>query len=201
MGASRWPMHSERTQTRRRKVPGAELVKFDVNEEGVALLLGELDHRMRNLLMMIEATVRQTESTSVDDYRITLMQRIRGLYEFYQITTRTNRMLRIAELLEHTMCPYAANGTAQVLAAGPDHELKPPLALALHLAFHELATNSTKYGALSSPSGRVKIEWEIGHVLDAPRKLAIVWTEEGGPDVRAPQRRGFGSRLIEKLLA
>jgi two-component sensor histidine kinase len=182
-------------------MPGAKFAKFDVNEEGVALLLGELDHRMRNLLMMIEAIVRQTESTDVEDYRSTLMRRIRGLYEFYQITSRTNRMLGLADLLEHTMRPYAANGTAQVLAAGHDHELKPPLALALHLAFHELATNSKKYGALSSPGGRVKIEWEIGHLLDAPRKLAIVWTEEGGPDVRAPQRHGFGSRLIEKLLA
>src|SRR4029077_15284180 len=187
--------------TRRRKMPGAEFAKFDVNEEGVVLLLGELDHRMRNLLMMIEAIVRQTESTSVEDYRTTLTRRIRGLYSFYQITSRTNRMLGLAELLEHTMRPYAANGTAQVLAAGPDHELKPSLALALHLVFHELATNSKKYGALSSPNGRVRIEWEIGHARNTPRKLAIVWTEEGGPDVKAPQRRGFGSRLIEKLLA
>src|SRR5579872_5168611 len=69
MGVSRWPMHSSGAQTRRRKMPGAESVKFDVNEEGVALLLGELDHRMRNLLMMIEAIVRQTESTSIEDYR------------------------------------------------------------------------------------------------------------------------------------
>jgi two-component sensor histidine kinase len=182
-------------------MPRTESVKFDVNEEAVALLFGELDHRIRNLLMMIEAIVRQTKSTSVEDYRTALTRRIGGLYEFYQFTTRHNRMLGLAGLLEQTMSPYSANGTAQVLAAGPDLELKPSLALALHLVFHELATNAEKYGALSSPNGRVKIEWEIGHVLNARRKLAIVWTEQGGPDVKIPQRRGFGSRLIEKILA
>jgi len=110
-------------------------------------------------------------------------------------------MLGLAGLLEQTMSPYSANGTAQVLAAGPDLELKPSLALALHLVFHELATNAEKYGALSSPNGRVKIEWEIGPAFNARRKLVIVWTEQGGPGVKSPQRRGFGSRLIEKILA
>jgi two-component sensor histidine kinase len=181
-------------------MPGIESVKFDVNEEGIALLLGELDHRLRNLLMMVEAMVRQTQSTDVEDYRSKLTRRLRGLHGFYQLTSRYNRVLGLAELLEHTMCPYASDSVAQVVVAGPDLELKPSLALALHLAFHELATNAKKYGALSSPHGCVKIQWEIGHVLDAPCKLAIAWTEEGGPEVKLPQRRGFGSRLIENVL-
>jgi two-component sensor histidine kinase len=181
-------------------MPGIEAVKFDVNEEGVALLLGELDHRMRNLLMMVEAMVRQTQSTTVEDYRSKLMRRIGGLHGFYQLRPRYNRMLGLAELLQHMMCPGSPDGVAQVLAAGPDVELKPRLALALHLAFHELATNARKYGALSSPNGRVRIEWQIGHVPGAPRRLAIVWAEEGGPEVRGPHRTGFGSRLIKTVL-
>jgi len=182
-------------------MPRSQAVKFDVNEEGIALFLGELDHRIRNVLTMIEAMVMKTQSTDVEDYRSKLLHRIRGLHGFYQLTGRHNRVLGLAELLAHTMCPYSANGVAQVLAAGPDVELRPSLALALHLAFHELAANAKKYGAFSSPDGRVKIRWEIGHILDAPRKLAIVWTEEGGPEVKGPQRRGFGSRLIENVLA
>jgi hypothetical protein len=63
-----------------------------------------------------------------------------------------------------------------------------------------LAANAKKYGALSSALGRVKIEWKVRHVLGAPRKLAIVWTEHGGPEVQRPRHRGFGSRLIKRAL-
>jgi two-component sensor histidine kinase len=172
----------------------------DRDETGLALLLGELDHRIRNLLMMIEAAVRQTHSTSVDDYRAKLIARITGLHEFYRFTTSYGRVLGLAELLEQTMRPYSANG-AQVLAAGPDLELEPPLSLALHLVFHELAANAKKYGALSSSGGHVKIDWKIRQVPGTPRKLAIAWSEHGGPEVQHPQRHGFGSRLIKKAIA
>jgi two-component sensor histidine kinase len=171
----------------------------DLDEKGLALLLGELDHRIRNLLMMIEAAVRQTHSTSVDDYRAKLIARITGLHAFYEFTRPHGRMPGLAELVDQTMRPYSANG-AQVLAAGPDLQLEPSLALALHLVLHELAANAKKYGALSSALGRVKIEWKVRHVLGAPRKLAIVWTEHGGPEVQRPRHRGFGSRLIKRAL-
>jgi two-component sensor histidine kinase len=162
-------------------------------------LLGELDHRIRNLLMMIEAAVRQTHSTSVEDYRAKLIARIAGLHEFYEFTSPYGRMPVFSELVDQTIRPYSANG-AQVLAAGPDLQLEPSLALALHLVLHELAANAKKYGALSSPLGRVKIEWKVRHVPGASRKLAIVWTEHGGPKVQRPRHRGFGSRLIKRAL-
>jgi two-component sensor histidine kinase len=81
----------------------------DRDETGPALLLGELDHRIRNLLMMIEAAVRQTHSTSVDDYRAKLIARITGLHEFYRFTTSYDRVLGLAELLEQTMRPYSSS--------------------------------------------------------------------------------------------
>jgi two-component sensor histidine kinase len=173
--------------------------EIDLDGNGMALLLGELDHRIRNLLMMIEAAINQTHSTSVEDYRAKLIARITGLYGFGVFTSHYGRMLGLAQLLEETVRPYSANG-AQVLAAGPNLELEPPLARALHLVFHELATNASKYGALSSPIGYVKIEWKIRHVPGTPRKLAIVWTEHGGPEVKHPRHCGFGSRLIKTVL-
>lgn len=173
--------------------------EFGLNENGVALLLGELDHRIRDLFTMIEATIKQTHSTSVEDYRAKLMARITGLYSFCQFAGHYSRRLGLAQLLEQTMRPYCAN-SAQVLAVGPDVELKPFLALALHLVFHELAANANKYGALSSPVGCVKIDWNIRHVPGATRKLGIVWIEHGGPEVKHPRRRGFGSRLIKTVL-
>jgi hypothetical protein len=74
----------------------------DLDEKGLALLLGELDHRIRNLLMMIEAAVRQMHSTGVDDYRAKLIARNTGLHDFYQFTTSYGRTLGLAELLEQT---------------------------------------------------------------------------------------------------
>src|SRR5580704_417188 len=176
-----------------------QAAEFDPDENGLALLLGELDHRIRNLLMMIEAAVKQTHSTSVEDYRAKLMARITGLYSFCVFTSHYGRMLGLPKLLEQTVRPFSANG-AQVLAAGPEVELEPSLARALHLVFHELATNANKYGALSSPLGYVKIEWKIRHVPGAPRKLAMLWTEHGGPEVKHPRHCGFGSRLIRTVL-
>src|SRR5260370_37884364 len=173
--------------------------QFDLGKSGVALLLAELDHRIRNLLTTIEAAVKQTHSTTVEDYRAKLIARITGLYSFCEFTRHYGRRPGLAQLLEQSMRPYSANG-AQVLAAGPDVELEPHLALALHLVFHELAANANKYGALSSPLGGVNIEWKIRHVPGAPRKLAIVWTEHGGPEVKHPRHSRFGAGLIKTVL-
>lgn len=174
-------------------------VEFDLYGDSVALSLGEFDHRIRNMLMMIEAAVRQTHSTSVEDYRTKLVTRITGLYGFFEFTNHYGRTPQLARLLEQTMRHFSANG-AQVLAAGPDVNLEPSLAGALQLVFHELATNASKYGALSSPLGYVKIEWKIWHVPGTPRKLVIVWTEHGGPEVTHPRHCGFGSRLVKTVL-
>jgi two-component sensor histidine kinase len=178
---------------------GTQPGEFDLNEQGLALLLGEIDHRIRNLLTMVEALVRQTHSTNVEDYRDKLIGRITGLHGFYELTRLDDHMLGLAELLEQTLRPYSTNGT-QVRAVGPDLKLQPSLALALHLVFHELAANASKYGSLSCPLGHVKIEWRIRQHANGLRKLAIVWTEQGGPEVKPPKHRGFGSRLLKKAL-
>src|SRR5262249_48935054 len=73
-------------------------------------------------------------------------------------------------------------------------------ALALHLVFRELAANASKFGALSLPRGLVEIEWKVRHIPGAPRKLAIVWLEHGGPEAKHPRHAGFGSRLIKTVL-
>jgi two-component sensor histidine kinase len=82
---------------------------------------------------------------------------------------------------------------------GPDIRLLPKSALAIAMAVHELATNAAKYGALSNGSGRISVHWDIAERDE--RHLQIVWTEMGGPEVTAPTRKGFGSRLIERGLA
>ena len=168
--------------------------QFDLDGNGLALLFAELD-----LLMTIVAAVNQTHSTSVEDYRAKLLARITGLYSFCEFTRHHGRWLGLAQVLEQSIHPYSSSG-ARVLATGPDVELEPHLALALHLVFHELAANASKFGALSSRLGSVKIEWRVRHVPGAPPKLAIVWVEQGGPEVKRPGHVGFGSRLIKAAL-
>jgi len=145
--------------------------QFDLDGNGLALLFAALDHRIRNLLITIETAVKQTHSTSVEDYR-----------------RHFGHKLQPAQLLEQIMRPHSADG-AQVQAAGPDVELEPHLAPALHLVFHELAASASKFGALRSRLGSVKIEWTVRHV---PGALATVWVEHSGPQVKHPRHAGFG---------
>jgi len=105
----------------------------------------------------------------------------------------------LTELIKQTTRPYAAN-SAIILADGPDLQLEPKLVLALHLVFHELATNAHQYGALSSSAGCVKVEWKVRHNRGAARILAIAWSEYGGPEVKPRANGGFGVRRIERVL-
>ena len=105
----------------------------------------------------------------------------------------------MSELLARTLRPYAAVRKDRIYVAGPDVELEPRLALSLHMIFHELATNASKHGALSSQSGRVEVLWDF--LSDgADRRLAVQWSERGGPQARFPKRKGFGLRFIERVL-
>lgn len=112
--------------------------------------------------------------------------------------TRCHR-ISLADLLEPTLRPYAALRKNRVCAAGPDVDLEPQLALSLHMVFHELATNASKHGALSSALGHVDVRWEL-LPKEGETALALRWREWGGPEVQKPTRRGFGLRLVTKVL-
>jgi two-component sensor histidine kinase len=178
---------------------GRQSAQFDEDGDSVALLLAEIDHRIRDLLMTIEAAVKQTHLTSVEDCRAKLRAWITGLRSFCEFTRRYGCTLGLAQLLEQSTRLYSANGT-QVLAAGPDVELEPSLALVLHLVFHVLNANASKFGALSLPLGFVKVEWRVRHVPGVARKLAIDWVERGGPEVKGPRQAALGAQFITTVL-
>jgi two-component sensor histidine kinase len=87
----------------------------------------------------------------------------------------------------------------RVLLKGPDAELRPSAAFAYTLAFHELCTNALKHGSLRGPIGHIDVEWSI--FGDAPERIHVIWREVGGPPITAPERQGFGSRLISTLVS
>jgi two-component sensor histidine kinase len=165
------------------------------------LLVGELQHRIRNLLTVVQFFVNNTEAGTADDYRVALTARIVSLSDAYNlIEGAREKRVSLAELLERTLKPHATFLKDRILVAGPDVVLEPHLALSLHMIFHELATNASKHGALTSASGAVEVLWDIrpdgeGHAL------AVQWREHGGPEVRKPRHKGFGLRLISKVLS
>jgi two-component sensor histidine kinase len=164
------------------------------------LLVRELQHRIRNLLTVVQCFVTQTECETSEEYRTALMSRIAGLSDAYELIERSGtQRTKLAEVLEQTLKPYVSVKSNRVHACGPDLELEPGLALSLHMIFHELATNATKYGSLACPFGKIEIFWDSAPTTDGC-SLALQWREYGGPKVRKPDRKGFGLRLVTKVL-
>lgn len=163
------------------------------------LMMAELDHRVKNTLANIEALVIQTSisADSLSTFVTGLAARIQSMAKAHSLLSQSRwEGVAINSLLMEELDPYVRKN-ASFEIVGPDLVLTSKSALALSLAIHELATNAAKYGALSSPNGRVVIHW----ALTERGGLDLSWTESGGPAVSAPTRRGFGSTLIERALA
>jgi two-component sensor histidine kinase len=172
----------------------------DVRETTQDLLIAELQHRIRNLVTVVQYMVVRTQGGSVTEYRSALQSRIGNLADAYELVEGgSGPSVSLAKVLERTLKPYTEVQCDCIQAIGPDIELETRLGLALHLIFHELATNACKHGALASPSGRVMISWDV-ELGDLNQRLVIQWAESGGPEVREPWHTGFGLNLITKIL-
>lgn len=165
------------------------------------LLVNELNHRVKNSLATIQAIAAQSFNGqhSMAEAQEAFSNRIVALAQAHDLLTREN--WEGAEMHD-VACRVAAlhGGDARFELNGEAIRLSPKTALSLSMALHELATNAVKYGALSVPDGRIQIAWGLAPEPGAPR-LDMTWTERGGPCVTLPERRGFGSRLIERGLA
>jgi two-component sensor histidine kinase len=160
------------------------------------LLLDEINHRVKNTLATVQsiATLTRTGAGSVEDYVESFQQRLFALARAYDLLTDNNwQGTDLRAIVGATLEPYRA---AQVAIEGPSVHLPPKQTLALAAALQELATNAAKYGSLSVEQGKLGVVWHYRE-----QKLDLTWTESGGPSVVPPTRRGFGSRLIEEVLA
>jgi PAS domain S-box-containing protein len=168
-------------------------------EDRQKLLLAELDHRVKNTLAMVQSIAAQTlrSSGTPERFAEAFQTRLQALAQAHDLLTRARwEAVSLRELADLTLGPH---GTKRVRTGGPEVVLEPGVAISLHLALHELATNAAKYGALSVSGGCVKVNWAVE---DKPKPtLRIEWRESEGPPVSQPTRRGFGSRLIERGLA
>jgi len=166
------------------------------------LLIKELNHRVKNILMMVQALVASTlrSVASIPDAKKAIDQRIIALGCAHDVLTEGHwESADLRQLVLSVVQPYRTEHTNGIDVLGPDLRLNPRATVALAMVIHELMTNAAKYGALSHSDGCVQVEWSTPEDGGA-RKLRMVWTEMGGPPIQSPTRRGFGSTLIEQSI-
>ena len=184
-------------------VEGYDVTERKKAEDHQRLLIDELNHRVRNMLAIVQGIVRQSlkGDAATPEARSALEQRLGALAETHKLLTRGNWSdVSIAELVSQSVEPFK-DGGSRISSEGPPLQIAPKTAVTLALALHELATNAAKYGALSNTQGTVRIRWDTTARADADPLLEFDWIESGGPPVQKPQRRGFGTRMIEQGLA
>ena len=160
------------------------------------ILIGELRHRMKNLLGVAQSIARNTttEGRSAEQYRDDFLMRFTALVEAEDLAFAEQDRAGLTTLFASILAPYSVNPDAVVIEPGADVELGPRAIRSIGLTLHELATNAAKYGALSESGGRVRVGWQVD---DANGQLRISWVESGGPPVTPPAATGYGSQLIQ----
>jgi PAS domain S-box-containing protein len=191
----------------RGRIAGASKIARDITEkrrqeERRLLLTNELNHRVKNTLATVQSLAAQTfrgemRNPAFDEFN----DRLIALSRAHDVLTQESwEGADLQELIERTIAPICLAPEQRFEISGPPVRLRPKAALSLSMAFHELSTNALKYGALSNETGRIGIHWNLVGPNGAHR-LHVRWKEANGPEVQAPQRKGFGSRLLERALS
>lgn len=163
-----------------------------------ALLIEELNHRVKNTLAIMQAIAGQTFRSASQGERRAFEGRLGALAGAHDLLSEEKWVhAGINDVVERVMKPYAVLAGNRVQISGPAVPLNPPQAVTLSMILHEIATNAAKYGALTNETGKVSVEWQT---FEAPngKTLQLTWRESGGPKVVAPERKGFGTQLIER---
>jgi PAS domain S-box-containing protein len=173
------------------------------NEERQRVLMHELAHRMKNTLAVVQAITSQSfrNSASLDEAAQAISARIAAYSKAHDILLQQNWLgTSIAMIVDATAVNLGLAESDRFKASGPAVVLGPQAALAFSLVLHELATNASKYGALSAEVGHIEIVWSVKH-KEGAEHLMFSWREIGGPLVTPPSKKGFGSRLIGSSLS
>ncbi len=185
------------------KIVGASKIARDITEQKraqdmIAALAREAEHRSKNLLANVQATVNLSQADTLQGLKQAIEGRIQALANVNSLFVESRWTgAELSTIASRELAPYAESAEGRVRLEGPPVLLEPNTAQAIAVTLHELATNAAKYGALSVPNGRVALHWT--HQANGP--LELRWTEAGGPIVTAPTRKGFGTRIIERMIA
>jgi PAS domain S-box-containing protein len=196
-------LHDETGAPARLLAASLDITARKAAEEHLQLVLHELTHRAKNFLTVIQAIATQTarRNTTVPDFLNAFSKRIQGLGASHDLLVKSNwGGVPIEELVRVQLAPFGGVDGSRIKASGDPVILKAEVLQSLGLAMHELATNATKYGALSVPKGEVHIKWKEGKSQSAKR-FRMSWIEKNGPTVAMPKSKGFGQVIIQGSLA
>ena len=171
----------------------------DEREAHVRLIMRELSHRSKNLLAIVLAIARQTarHTTSFSDFEARFNSRIQALADAHDLLVEQQWSGALIDDLVRAQ--LAAFGMERVVTRGERIMLRTEAVQNVALALHELATNASKYGALSVPAGKVNIDWARETDGSGERNLRLTWRESGGPPVAPPSQKGFGCFVLERV--
>jgi PAS domain S-box-containing protein len=184
------------------KIVGASKIARDITERKrsdacIATLAREAEHRTKNVLATVQATVNLSHSDTPDGLKQAIEGRIQALANVHGLLVKARWAgAELSGIVAQELAPYRGRDEARARIDGPDVLLEPNMAQAIAVTLHELATNAAKYGALSVPNGQVKVTWSR-----APTgQLMMRWTESGGPPPKKPTREGFGTHVIGRMI-
>jgi PAS domain S-box-containing protein len=184
------------------KIVGASKIARDITErkrsdEQIATLAREAEHRARNVLATVQATVNLSQSDTPEGLKSAIAGRIQALASVHALFVESRWVgADLLRLITQELKPYLRDGDVRARIHGPDLLLEPDIAQTIAVALHELATNAAKYGALSASEGQVEVKWSLA----ADGRLMLRWTERGGPPVKRPTRQGFGTKVMERMI-
>jgi PAS domain S-box-containing protein len=170
-------------------------------EEQQSLLVAELDHRVKNVLASVVVVAMRTgeRNGSTLDFIETLNHRLQSMAQAHALLSRNRwQGVSLADLIDQELAPFVTSGNTEV--EGPHVALTAAATQAVAMVLHELATNAAKYGALSTPQGRVSVRWEWRSNGREPASLELEWHEQGGPAVTFPAEVGYGTSVIGDLI-
>lgn len=190
------------------KLIGAINMLVDITDRKQAenrqkILIDELNHRVKNTLATVQSLAMQTarHADSLQDFIGKFQARLMALSRAHDLLTRRHwEHAPLGSLAREVLEPLTGASRERVTIDGPSIDLSPRAALSLTMALSELATNATKYGALSMDGGTLSVIWNLEQMPNGATALDFKWQERGGPKVQPPTRRGFGARLMERCI-
>jgi PAS domain S-box-containing protein len=184
------------------KIVGCSKIARDIGERKrseaqLSALAREAEHRAKNLLANVKAMVQLSQADTPDGVKAAIAGRIEALANVHSLFVQSRWTgAELGRLVKQELSPYSRDGEMRTRIDGPTVMLKQEVAQAMAVALHELATNAAKYGALSEATGQVCVEWSRG----TDGQIVLRWTELGGPPVKPPTRKGFGTHVMEAMI-
>jgi len=179
-----------------------DVTRLKAQEEQIQFLMHEVAHRSKNQLAVIQSLADQTSrtATNFEDFRSRFALRLQGLAILQDVLiTQDWEGADLSALMAAQLKPFVLDEPDRIERTGPPLLLVPDASQAFGMAFHELATNAAKYGALSNGEGRIHITWSVG-MNQSGQELSLQWRESGGPPVSPPKRKGFGTIVFERMI-